>query len=138
MRHNSRGAILRESVPKTVAAPHVGSMMFIRTLMVVVLPAPLAPIKAYALPSGTVKLSPRSASWRRNFFHRRPRSWAGDLHSFQPGPLLSHGLQKILLFQSDAHRFHYQLLHFLIQHAAFVSGPRRRHFGDDGTDARVY
>src|SRR5262249_25636796 len=70
MRHSSRGAILRESVPRIVALPRVGSMMFISTLIVVVLPAPLAPIKAYALPSGTLKLSPRSASWRRNFFHR--------------------------------------------------------------------
>src|SRR5262252_4198596 len=38
--------------------------------MVVVLPAPLAPISANAHPSGTSKLKPRSASYRPNVFHK--------------------------------------------------------------------
>ena len=53
-----------------LALPFVGSMMFISTLMVVVFPAPLAPMSAYALPGGTVKLSPRRASFRPYRFHR--------------------------------------------------------------------
>ena len=43
--------------------------MFIKTLMVVVLPAPLAPISAKALPSGTEKLKSLTASWCPNFLH---------------------------------------------------------------------
>ncbi len=59
---SSRGEILRESTPSTVAEPRDGSIIFIRTLMAVVLPAPFAPINANALPSGTEKLNPRKAS----------------------------------------------------------------------------
>src|SRR5215471_7508529 len=66
---SSRGEILRESTPKTLAVPRVGSRMFMRTLIVVVLPAPLAPIKANALPSGTAKLRSCTASVRPNLFH---------------------------------------------------------------------
>src|SRR3954451_22560883 len=118
MRRNSRGDIFRESVPKTVALPRVGPMIFMSTLIVVVLPAPLAPISAYALPWGTVKRSPRRASKRPNFFHKPSTSIiGGHLHPFQPCPLHPHGLQQVFLFQSDAQRFHHQLLHFLIQYA---------------------
>src|ERR1700680_3710758 len=54
----------------TIAVPAEGSMMFMRTLIVVVFPAPFAPINANALPSGTENVSPRRASWRLNFFHK--------------------------------------------------------------------
>ena len=50
-----------------------------------------------------------------------------DLHPFQPRPLRLDGIQQILLLQPDAHGFDYKLFHFLIQHAFFVSSPRRRH-----------
>src|SRR6185437_12265587 len=52
----------------TTARPRDGAMMFIRHLMVVDLPAPLAPIRAKALPCGIVILRPRSASKRPYFF----------------------------------------------------------------------
>src|SRR5437870_11674544 len=53
-----------------VAPPRVGSRIFMRILIVVVLPAPFAPMSANALPSGAVKLHPCSASWRPNLFHK--------------------------------------------------------------------
>src|SRR5579862_7622287 len=52
-----------------VALPRDGEMIFISVLMVVDLPAPLAPIKAKALPSGTAMLRPWRASKRPYFFH---------------------------------------------------------------------
>jgi len=70
MRLSWRSEIRRESTPKTVAEPRVGERMFISTLIVVVLPAPFAPINAYALLWGTEKLSPRRASCRPKFFQR--------------------------------------------------------------------
>ena len=68
--HNSCGEIFRESTPRMLARPRVACRMFIRIRIVVVLPAPLAPMSANALPSGTRKLRPRSASWRPNLFHK--------------------------------------------------------------------
>ena len=52
------GEIRCESTPRMAALPRVGSRIFMRILIVVVLPAPLAPISAYALPSGAVRLNP--------------------------------------------------------------------------------
>ena len=46
MRANSRGERRRESTPSTSAVPAEARRMFISSLMVVVLPAPLGPISA--------------------------------------------------------------------------------------------
>src|SRR6202161_2102751 len=53
--------------------------MFNSTLIVVVFPAPFAPIIANALPSGTSKLNPRSASKRPNLLQRFSMRIIGSL-----------------------------------------------------------
>ena len=59
----------------------LGRRMFIRILMVVVLPAPLGPASPNTLPSGTMRFKPsRTGTWRK----RLTRSVAADhvAHSF--------------------------------------------------------
>src|SRR5580658_3593270 len=123
---SSRAEIFRELTPSNVALPRVGSRMFISTLIVVVFPAPFAPIIANALPSGTSKLNPRSASKRPNFFQRFSMRiiYGSPPGAFELCPLLLNRLQNVADIEIHALRLDHKLLHLALQEALSLARPR--------------
>src|SRR6266852_5985267 len=90
---SSRGEIERESTPRTAAVPRDGSTRFTRTLIVVVLSAPLGPTRANALPSGISNSSPAARRTGRiaSRDHGPRQSLATDLPCSGPSATMEFG-----------------------------------------------
>ena len=116
-------------------------------MIVVVLPAPLGPTSANALPSATQNSSPFSASNRPYSLpqivdldnHLRLTSRrCGSRLAGEPGPPRLDGVDDVLQLDTDAQGFDDQLLDFVLQQPLAVAGAGRRPRGHDRADAGLH
>src|SRR6185295_1012624 len=136
MRWKSCAASLRDGVPSTVISPRSGRRMFINMRMMVVLPAPLAPISANTDASGTARFRSSMASKRP----KRLATWCVSMiirHHFQAAqirPGLLHRLLHVVEARTDSHGLDHQLFDFVLEQAPAVTrarlGLRRDHRAD--------
>src|ERR1700728_593390 len=151
MRVKSLPARRRESIPRISALPALGRKMFMRILMVVVLPAPFGPIRAKTASLGTVRVRPFSTDVRRNFFvssvMRIDRSFSassfrcwirsGVCGRFEPAPVRLEGADDIVDFHPQPARFDHQVLKFVVEKTGALGGCGAGWLGDDCAGART-
>src|SRR5688572_23270507 len=98
--------------------------MFTSSRNVVVLPAPFSPTRAYTAPFGTVRLTSRTASWRRNVFESPS---ASIIMTASHGlPRVADGVHDLVEVGTHARGFDNQLLDLVLQQPPPVARTRLR------------